>query len=393
MSPRIPASIIVFALLAMFVLGQPATAQVASMPSTMVSGRYEFGGQANAWPDATTNPANNLYGGRPINRFTSRIEPSNGPISSPYPSSKYPEATYPGQLVSHPGSSINMLQAPGENSMFDMPEQECASDMPRDSRPGVFQKVVFDGTWIGTGGLDELGISSLELSSVFAFPCPTRESPLVITPGFGVHYLDGPGGVRDLPPQLYEAYTQFRWMHRFGPRWATDIAVTPGIYSDFEQSSDDGIRVTGHGVGVWTCNPDLKLVLGVAYLDREDVGIIPAGGIVWTPSEDLRFELVSPRPRIAKRLYFTFDDDIEDWVYIAGEFGGGTWAISRNSGVRDVVTYRDFRFIMGAQRKVIGGIDYRVEAGYIFSRKLEYVSATPDLNPSDTFMLRAGMTY
>jgi len=371
----------------------PASSAAAQSPPTFQPDQRPTG--SPAWPDLAIDSGRHAEHDHGPYSLSDRYAPSSGPaFASRY--SGLADVGYPGQLVSHPGSSINVLQAPGEIGLpeaMEVPEGEGKPDIPRDARPGVFQKLSFDGTWIGNGGLNEIGFSTLSLSSVFAFPCPTRESPLIITPGFGVHYLDGPGGVRDLPPQLFDAYARIRWMHRFNSKWAADIAVTPGVYSDFEQDSNDGIRITGHGVGAWTCNPELKLILGVAYLDRRDVGVLPAGGILWTPRDDLRFELVAPRPRIAKRLFFTYDDDIEDWVYMAGEFGGGTWAIARTSGARDEVTYRDFRFILGAQRKVIGGIDSRIEAGYVFGRKLEYRSATPNLYPSDTFMLRAGVTY
>jgi len=297
-----------------------------------------------------------------------------------------PNESHPGQLVSHPDSSVELPPAESDGT----PQL----DLPPDARPGVFQKLIFNSTWLAAGGGDDFGKTELDLRTVLAFPCPTRDSPLLITPGFGVHYLDGPVGI-DIPSRLYDAYTQFRWMHRLRPRLGIDLAVTPGWYSDYETPSGSALRITGHGVAAFDWTPTAKLILGVAYLDREDVGLLPIGGLIWTPHPDIKFELAAPRPRIARRLYWSggFDDEVQDWAYVAGEFGGGTWAIRHLSGADDEITYRDFRVLLGIERKAVGRPGYRLELGYVFGRKLELDSPTPDIYPSDTVMLRVGATY
>jgi hypothetical protein len=242
----------------------------------------------------------------------------------------------------------------------------------------------------------------VDLRMVLGFPFPTDTRPLLVTPGFGQHYLDGPNSP-DLPEQLYDAWVEFRIPRQISPEWAIDLAVAPGIYSDFEVSTSEALRITGRAIGVYTRSPTTQLVLGVVYLDRRDVSILPAGGIIYTPNEDTRFELVAPKPRIARRYSVTetFAGDggpagafpIEWWWYIAGEFGGDQWAIERTPGVVDRLTYRDFRAILGTERKQLGGIYARIEAGYIFGREIEFESATPSFEPSDTFMLRGEVSY
>ena len=306
-----------------------------------------------------------------------------------------------GQLISHPDSAAELLQAPGETTPPDQPE------LPPDARPGMFQKLIFDGEWLPRSGCNGLGLSSLELKTILALPVPSRDYPLIITPGFAVHYFDGPAGPGtdakrwSMPPRLYDAYTQFRWMRRLGPRWGIDLAITPGVFSDFHQSTDDNLRVTGHGIAAWTYTPELKFVLGAAYVDRMSTDVLPVCGLIWTPHDDVKFELVFPSPRIARRIY-TFGalaEDVQDWLYLAGEFGGGIWAIERTSGAVDKVDYTDFRVILGLERKVIGGLDGRLEVGYVFGREIRYASGRAPtggwsgLEPPDTVMLRGGVTY
>ncbi len=261
-------------------------------------------------------------------------------------------------------------------------------------RNGVFQRVLFDATWLAPDGADGLGSNDLQLQTILAIPCPTRESPLVITPGFAVHYLQGPTGV-DLPPRLHEGYTQFRWLSQVTPQIGLDFAITPGVYSDFEQESSDAFRITAHGAAAWTWTNTAKIVFGAAYLDRPDAVVIPIGGLVWTPHPDVDFDLVFPHPKISRRVYWWAGEnaDVQDWLYVAGEFAGDAWAIRRSDGSSDQIVLSDYRFILGVERKVLGGFNSRVEVGYVFSRRIRYTSATPEFRPADTVMLRGGLTY
>ena len=210
-------------------------------------------------------------------------------------------------------------------------------------------------SWLPRNGDEGFGFDTLELKTVLGLPCPTREYPLLITPGFAVHYLDGPAAVA-LPPQLYDAYLEFRWLGHVTPRLGYDVAVTPAVDSDFRQHSSQALRVTGHGIAAWTCSPTLTLVLGADYLDRTDVPLLPVAGLVWKPNDNAKFELVFPQPKISHRFYWNgiVNQDIEDWIYIGGELGGGTWAIQRGDGANDVFSYRDLRVFLGVERKAFG---------------------------------------
>ena len=258
---------------------------------------------------------------------------------------------------------------------------------PPGSRDGVFQKLKLTETWLLGGGLEAHEIST---SVTFGFPLPTPKSPLLIRPSFNLHLLDGPT-TPDLPAQVYDAGVQFRWIRPINERWMMDLAVMPGYYADFDTSSSEGIRITGHGIALWDWTPHTKVALGVVYLDRNDVSIVPAVGFIYSPHEDARVEATFPRPRVVWRPRGWFCDD--DWLYVAGEFGGGTWAIQRAAGFEDVATYRDYRVVFGWERKPPLQLQSRVEVAYVFGRKLEYESATPDFRPDDTVMLRFGLAY
>jgi len=311
------------------------------------------------------------------------------------PATVLSEESFPGHTVSAPGAPSDVLQAPGETAPPAEISPTKKSDLPAGARPGMFQKLIFDSGWLARGrGSSGLGESDLELKTVLALPCPKPDSPLLITPGFATHWMDGPAGV-EMPPRLFDAYCQFRWLHRVSPQWGVDLALAPNVFSDFQQSRSDAFRLTGYGAAAWTFNPTTQIVFGAGYFNRLDVKVLPIGGIIWTADEDLSVELLFPRPRLARRVYCcgACGPQVQDWIYLAGEFGGGTWAIALSDGNTDLIDLKDYRILLGVERKVIGGLSAHAELGYVFGRQIRYLSNLPQFDPSDTVMLRGGLTY
>jgi hypothetical protein len=259
-----------------------------------------------------------------------------------------------------------------------------------DHKDGFVQKLSFTTTWLDRGGADSYGVTELDLHGIFALPAPSRDWPLLITPTFNTRLLDGPQSP-DLPPRLYEAFVDFMWLPRIGSRWLGILAVAPSYYGDFEVNESEAWRLTGKGLARFDWVPDrLQLLFGVLFLNREDVRLLPAGGLIWTPCDEIRYELVFPRPKLAHR--FDCGPNYEDWVYLGSEFGGNSYAFLMGP-VTDIVTLRDYRIYLGLERKLDGGAGFRLEIGYAFSRTAEFVSGLPTVNADDTAHLRAGAAY
>ena len=149
---------------------------------------------------------------------------------------------------------------------------------PSDNRCGAFQKLSFVNTYLPRMGPNGFGWYDAELTSVWGLPFPNKDAPLVITPGIATHWLDGPAGL-DIPAQLHDVYTEFRWLPKIGDRFRADVAVQPGYYSDWDGSSARSFRITGHLSGIYDWTPTFQLVLGAAYLDRPDIEVLPIAGI------------------------------------------------------------------------------------------------------------------
>jgi hypothetical protein len=251
-------------------------------------------------------------------------------------------------------------------------------------------------TWLAGGDNRGLGINDVEASVSIPVGFADSWAPLLLTPGAAWHAWQGPNslafpGQPDLPGSTYDVYLDLGWQPQLA-RWLfADLGVTPGLYSDFQQVSWQSFRPHARALGIVAFSPDLQIVAGVLYVNRIHTQILPAGGVLWNPCQDVRCELVFPQPKIAYRLTAL---GLPAWsVYLMDEFGGDTWTIQRADGAADLADYRDQRLIAGVQWDAPSGITSRFEFGYVFNRFLQYTSATPGIKPDDTVMVRAGISY
>jgi hypothetical protein len=266
---------------------------------------------------------------------------------------------------------------------------------PPDARSGFFQKAKFQATWLPQLDEDSLGWTDLRTEVVTALPFFTRENPIIITPSYELHFLDGPEGI-ELPPRLHDIALDLHVFRVFANTWIADFAFTPGLYADdYSLDSSEAPRFNGRALGIYAPTLDVKWVLGVTYVNGGWAKVVPVAGVIYTPNDDVSYELVFPRPRVAWRLATSPVPGKEEyWFYILGEFANAAWAFQQSDGDPDVLAYRDFRAIVGLERKVIGGVSSRLEFGYVFNRDIKVASISPDdISLDSSVLLRAGISY
>jgi hypothetical protein len=251
-------------------------------------------------------------------------------------------------------------------------------------------------TWLSPMGSQSLGVNDVETSATFAVPLFRATYPFLITPGFATHFFQGPvtqpPGFAELPPVTYDAYLDTAWHPQITPWLGANLGVRVGAYSDFHTFNTQSIRIMGRGLGIITLTPNLQVAMGVVYIDRVLVKILPAGGLIWIPNPDARYEILFPNPKLARR--WTTIGNTEVWLYASGEYGGGSWTIQRSDGSSDQVDYDDIRVSLGLETYGFRGLHSFFEVGYVFNRKIIYRdSPTPEYDASDTVMLRAGASY
>jgi hypothetical protein len=250
-------------------------------------------------------------------------------------------------------------------------------------------------TFLGGGNApSDLGINDIETATTFTVPnFLTTGQPLFISPAFALNLWDGPKGLpADLPGSAYSAYLDAQWASDPTLQIGAELGFRIGVYSDFHTLNDHSLRPQGLALGVFRLTPTLTAKAGVMYLNRNKIKILPAGGLLWTPTPQVRFDIFFPQPKLS--AYLTTVGQYEMWWYIAGEYGGGAWTIQRADGSDDRIDINDIRASAGLE--IIGprGISGFVEAGFVFKRQVIYVVHPEDsFHPHDTYMIRAGISF
>jgi hypothetical protein len=220
--------------------------------------------------------------------------------------------------------------------------------------------------WLAPGGATGFGSTDFDAHYTWEVGRAFDREPVLVTPGLGFHLWSGPD-VLDLPPRVYDLYVDLSWRAISRDRSGLTVGLTPGYYGDFGRLDSKAFQFTGWLLGDWTVNERWTLLGGLAYVRQLKSNLLPIGGAVWRPNEDVRVDLIFPRPRVARRL--AVDETQETWGYVSGVFGGGAWAVE--DGNRNVlVRYSDLRLGLGVEWLRWDGGSTQIELGYVFARDI-----------------------
>jgi hypothetical protein len=356
-------------------LGQPVFDPYSASPG----GSYQanppsiFGGPS---PPSTTPPG--FYGEAPTYAPPSAVPPSFG---GAYPSS--PPALFPNGFGPSQGGFLG-----SSGTIAGAPTQLIHG--PR-----------FRHTWLGGSDLQS---HDTDLSLVLTYPnFLFSNQPLYVAPSFALHLWDGPGPPQvapetDLPSRAYSAYLDTLWRSDPNLFFGGEAGVRVGLFTDFDTLNSDSLRIMGQGLLRLRVTPTVTARGGVIYVNRNRIKLIPAGGILWQPNPQTRFDIYFPQPKLAQYLTTLGNQDL--WWYVGAEYGGGSWTVKRAvDGQSDQVDINDIRLVLGLEWGP--GEWFRegrrlgfLEAGWVTDRELLYARRVDDSTSlSDTFMLRAGIGY
>ena len=247
--------------------------------------------------------------------------------------------------------------------------------------------------WFASMTPNKFGMNDVETYATFALPFfYNQQTPILVTPGFAIHLWDGPLSPADLPPRVYDAYLDAAWNPQPAPWLGGELSARVGVYSDFSKVVSHSFEITGKGLAVLTFSPSFNIEAGIWYLDRLRVKILPAGGVVWTPNNDVRFDILFPNPKFTKRIATI---GTTDWRFmIRGEYGGGNWTVKRLSGVIDEVNYNDIRVATGLEFDRTGVIHGMLETGVAFDREILFRVGPPaTFYPTTTVFIGGAIAY
>ena len=329
--------------------------------------------------------------------FWSNTPPSNttGVFAQPPP----PTFGAPAPIVAPPGVGSPYGPPPASPYYSGAPQYVFPNGVgqPWDLNQSVrfIQDLRLRHTWVeGDDDPNDLDINDTDMAVTFTWPdFLWGNQPLFISPAFALHLWDGPSGLTaDLPPTAYSAYLDFQYATDPALLIGAELGFRVGVYSDFNVLNEDSLRIQGLGLLVAHLTPTVALKGGVMYLDRNRIKLLPAGGILWTPTPQVRFDIFFPQPKLA--AYLTTIGRYDVWWYVAAEYGGGSWTIERADGTEDRIDINDIRVSSGLEWTGPRGFTAFFESGYVFEREVLYVfNGADNFNPDDAFMVRAGFSW
>lgn len=249
-------------------------------------------------------------------------------------------------------------------------------------------------------GTNALRINDLDLALGLVYPnFLFSTQPLFLLPTFSYHTWSGfnPENNADLPTEAYSAFLDAGWQSDPTAIFGAELGVRVGMFSAFDANSSDSLRILGRGIGRVRLTPQTALRLGVLYLDRNRVKLLPAAGILWQPSPFTRLDIFFPEPKLSS--YLTTIGNLDSWWYVAGYYGGGSWTVRRDNGQRDSIDINDIRIVIGLEwgRNDLIREGRRcgfAELGVVFERELLYKHNPQDnLDLKNTFVVRVGYGY
>ena len=324
----------------------------------------------------------------PSNTAGAFAQPPPTPYAATTPFTPPPPSPYAGGSFAPPPAT-GQPQAIFPNGVFNGQTFDYTQSLR------FIQDLRFRETWVeGSDDDNDLDINDIEAALTFTLPnFLTTGQPLYISPAFALHLWDGPRDMSaDLPPQAYSAYLDFQWSSDPLLQIGAELGFRAGVFTDFDTLNSDSLRLQGLALGTARLTPNLVMKLGVVYLDRNDIKLLPAGGFLWTPTPQVRFDIFFPQPKLA--FYLTTIGQYEVWSYVAGEYGGGAWTIERASGSTDRVDINDIRVSSGIEWTGPRGLTGFLESGFVFNREVVYVVDPDDsFDASDSFMLRGGFSF
>ena len=361
----------------------------------------------NSVPGAIPGPGFDAYGGlgTPIPTAPWPQSPAGSGAMIYPPANSYPWVGPEAGINASPpptfapvNGSPNIYGPPGNGSWPNNPQawpNQAWSRATDEWLPRLIEHPRMRYTYLYGSNGNDLEINDAELATTLTFPgCCCQRQPLRVSPGFIFHFWNGPDtavtGV-DLPAQAYSAFLSFDYLSAASRPVGAELNFTVGMYTDFAHVTTDSLRLTGVGVGWLRLNGTTTFKLGVEYLDRLEVKLLPAFGLFMMPNPDLKLDLYFPRPKIARRV--PNNNNREVWGYIGGEYGGGSWTIVRASGMGDQVDINDIRVFIGREWLGPRGLTGFLEVGYVFDRQLVYRSLVDPVGIADTFMVRMGLAF
>ncbi|MDR1384088.1 MAG: DUF6268 family outer membrane beta-barrel protein [Planctomycetaceae bacterium] len=251
--------------------------------------------------------------------------------------------------------------------------------------------------WMPDSGSHPLGNNELKGQVRFAIPCQHLGNTMFfVAPAIHVNFWQFDQQKAQtfykMPGTTFGTFLDAWLEPEINDRFRFDVLGRVGIYSDLKKFSGKSLAISGRGRVYYQYENNIELMLGVQYINREHVKMLPTFGVIWTPNEKTEWHLIFPDPRLYRYLGNT--NDTAWWGYVRGEYGGGSWGVKTFNGDVIRTDYNDIRVAMGLEfrNKPKQCLSGHFEIGGAFNREL-YTDGSTWYRPTACVFLAGGLIY
>jgi hypothetical protein len=170
-----------------------------------------------------------------------------------------------------------------------------------------------------------------------------------------------------LPTALHRVAMDIRGCYRLNDKLTLGLMVSPGLSSDFKVITSSDMRVPVGLSANYRVSPRVTLMGGFMYvIGNSELPLLPIIGAMYQVSEKWSWALAFPRTGVM------FKPNKATEYYLGAEFSAGEYRLHDSTLKADIVSYRDFRGVVGAKWSLLPSVELGVAAGYAFSRKFVF---------------------
>lgn len=267
------------------------------------------------------------------------------------------------------------------------PDKEVV--FPRREQPPT--EVTAETTWLpgshvrGSGGDLTMGEAKVGFSRRFVI-----DPKIDLSAGlkYSLREIDAPDSA-NLPDALHTLSLDLGAVYHADERLTLGVRVSPGVGSDFKGFSAGDVRVPVAFHANFQASRTLSLLGGIAYTGmNHSYPVMPILGLVYIPSEQWIFALGFPRTGVV------YKPDGKTDLYAGAEFSAGEYRLHDPPLGADVVSYRDYRAVAGADYRVLPFAKLGVAGGYAFARRFVFYGGNRgDINLDGAPFGRVALTF
>jgi hypothetical protein len=289
-------------------------------------------------------------------------------------------------ILAFAASSCALAQETDETAKQD---QEVLST--QNPRQQALSEVTAETTWLpggtirSTGGDITMGEVKAGISRRFVI---SRALDLSTGMSYSFRKIDAPDSA-GLPDALHKLSFDLGGAYHVNESLTLGLRVSPGVAGDLKSLSAEDIRVPVALFAGFQATRTLSLLGGIAYtgLNHSFPVMLVLGGR-YAPSEQWAFALGFPRTGVMYRP----DKDID--LYAGAEFSIGEYQLHNHALGANVISYRDYRALAGADIRVFSFAKLGIAGGYAFAGKFVfYEGSRNDINLNGAPLGRVSLTF